>query len=85
MTWKEVESRRRIKLFLQQAPEVKSALPDFSGGDLRTQQRMLRERSAVTKSSGSLDRLSPDTAVIVDGVHVYVRLLGFDDQLLELQ
>ncbi len=85
MTWKEVESRRRIKQFMQQAPEVKGALPNFSGGDFRAQQRVLREHAGVTKSGGPLDRLSPDTAIIVDGVHVYVRLLGFDDQLLELQ
>lgn len=85
MTWSETESRRRVKQFLQQAPEVKGALPDFSGGDFRVQQRVLREKAGVTKSSGQLDRLSPDTAITVDGVHVYVRLLGFDDQLLELQ
>ncbi|MFN3465089.1 MAG: hypothetical protein ACK4X1_13530 [Terricaulis sp.] len=80
MAWSENESRRRVRAFLQQTPKIAGALPTYSGGDLRVKQRaMLREAA----KSGPLDRLSPDTAIVVDAVHVYVRLLGFDEQLLE--
>lgn len=83
MTWSEVESRRRIREFLQQVPDIKGDLPTYGGGDLIARQRILREQARATKSSGPLDRLSPSTAIVVDAVHVYVKLEGFDDYLLE--
>ncbi|MBP6013297.1 MAG: hypothetical protein KBA31_13815 [Alphaproteobacteria bacterium] len=84
MSWSEAESRRRVREFLQQTPEIKGDLPTYAGGDLYARQRLLREYARETKSGGPLDRLSPSTALVVDAVHVYVRLLGFDDYLLEL-
>ena len=83
MAWNEKESRRRVREFIQQSPKVSGPLPDFTGGSLRTRQRELRETAKASSDAGPLDRLSASTALIVDGVHVYVRLVGFDDQLME--
>lgn len=82
MTWSQARSRQRVRQFLSQAPQIKGALPDYTGGSLQARQRLLREQAGV-KAGGALDQLSPSTAIVVDGVHVYVQLLGFDDMLLE--
>jgi hypothetical protein len=80
MAWSQSTSRARVRAFLKEVPEIKGALPSYGGGNLRQRQRaMLTEAS----KAGPLDRLSPATALVVDAVHVYVRLLNFDDQLLE--
>lgn len=83
MSWTEAKSRSRIRAFLQDTPEVKGDLPDYTGGNLLDSQRILRKQSVPAKAGTPLDRLSPSTAIVVDAVHVYVRLLGFDQQLLD--
>lgn len=82
MSWNENTSRQRVRAFMREAPEIKGALPDYAGGDLRAKQRSLRALGA-NESNTTLDRLAQDTAIVVDGVHVYVRLLGFDELLSE--
>lgn len=83
MAWSEAQARARVREFIQQSPRISGPLPDFTGGNLRARQRALREAAKVSSDAGPLDRLSASTALIVDGVHAYVQLLTFDDQLME--
>lgn len=70
MAWDASRARKRIKNFIESAPEVEEGI------SLAAHFRLVTEAAALAKAQGSFPR---GRAVLVKGVHVYGQLLDFDN------
>lgn len=84
MTWTYDKARARINELNSSAPEVR--VEGFVDQYLPRHRRIFEDRvSRGVPTSAPLFDLGRNEAVVVDGVHVYVNLLDFDDALTESQ
>lgn len=86
MAWSRTRSQERIDRFLQTVPQRVVTVRRLDETFVQERRAQLLVRSLEGQPQGQLVAdIGRNTAVIVDGVHVYIQLLDFSDALMDQQ
>lgn len=84
MAWSQANSQERIEGFLRTVPKNQVSVRTLDEGYLIERRAIVQERvSRGAPREQLISDLSRNTAILVDGVHVYVQLLDFSAAMLE--
>jgi class 3 adenylate cyclase len=84
MSWSRKKSEERIRKFMQGVPETSVAVRNFSQIESQRRRDLANLRaSGMAADEDLIFHVKPSEAVLVNGAHVYVQLIDFDDAMME--
>lgn len=84
MSWTRQRSSARIQQFMQSVPSGAVNVKTFDAAALAARQRIITATKAATgRTEDLIFQVKPSEAILVDGVHIYVQLLDYQDKMLE--
>jgi len=84
MSWTRTKSAARIQQFMQTVPVTGVTVGQFDTAMLaRRRQAVAATKVATGRTEDLIFQLRPSGAILVDGAHVYVQLLDYQDKMLE--
>ncbi|NKK67318.1 guanylate cyclase [Rhizobium leguminosarum bv. viciae] len=86
MAWSKERSRQRIQKFYADAPSTAVNVDTFDASYLTKRSQAIQSRLKLDGVRESpLDNIPPKTAVVVDGVHVYIQMIDFAAAMIEAE
>lgn len=84
MSWSRKKSEDRIRKFIQAVPQANVAVRDFAQFEIQRRAHLQGLRaSGKARDEDLIFEVKPNEAVLVDGAHVYVQLIDFNDAMME--
>lgn len=84
MAWSRQKSLDRIQTLRKSVPQSAVSVRTFSAADLEARRSTIRTMKAAGQREEELVfNVRPSEAVLVDGVHVYVQLIDYQDVMIE--